>query len=173
MEKVELEILEALDAAVLSEPMRVRIDEIVDRVEQALAQEPDEALAWEPIPLEFYSSTLPREIRSSWVFILRANTNTGAERHPNSHQRMMSYRGFGDFQTKKDGPWRSHLLIDEESAPLEKRWISIPPNVWHRGVVPEENWVVVSFHTVPDNELIEERPEAEGADTTRQRKYVD
>jgi hypothetical protein len=172
MDEAELETLEALDAAVLAEATMVRIDEIVTRVEQALGQRPDEPLAWEPIPLEFYSSPLPPEIRSSWVFVLRANTNTGAERHPNSHQRMMSYRGSGDFQTKEDGPWRSHLLIDEESALLEKRWISIPPNVWHRGVVPKENWVVVSFHTVPDDELIEERPEAEGADTTRRRKYV-
>jgi hypothetical protein len=152
--------------------MRVRIDEIAARVERVLSQKPEEVLAWEPIPLDLYSSPLPKEIESSWVFILRAHTTTGAERHPNSHQRMMSYRGSGDFQTREAGLWKSHLLTSEQSAPIEKRWISIPTNVWHQGVVPEERWVVVSFHTVPENKLIEERLESEETDLTRQRKYI-
>ena len=172
MEKDEFRILEALDAAVISESTTARIEEIVARVEQVLAQRPEEVLAWEPIPLEFYGTPLPGAIRSSWVFILRAHTTTGAERHPNSHQRTMSYRGAGDFQTRTEGPWRSHLLKSYISAHLEEIWISIPPNVWHQGVVPAENWVVVSFHTVPENELIEERPESEESGTTCQRKYV-
>jgi hypothetical protein len=57
---------------------------------------PEDVLAWEPIPLDLYKVPLPKAIHSSWVFILRANTVSGAERHPNSHQRMMSYRGTGD-----------------------------------------------------------------------------
>lgn len=172
MEKSELQILEALDTTVRSEETRGQIDKIVDRVEQLLKQNPDEVLAWEPIPLEFYTSHLPEGICSSWVFILRAQITTGAERHPNSHQRMMSYRGFGDFQTFEDGRWNSHLLISDQSASIDKRWISIPPNTWHQGVVPEEKWVVVSFHTVPEDELIEERPESELTEETRQRKYI-
>jgi hypothetical protein len=33
---------------------------------------------------------------------------------------------------------------------LEKRWISIPQNVWHQPIILKEaDWVVVSFHTVP------------------------
>ncbi len=172
LERIELEVLEALDTAVLFEATRHRIDEIVDRVDRKLERRPDEVLAWEPIPLEFYVSSLPEGICSSWVFILRAHTVTGAERHPNSHQRMMSYRGSGDFQTLENGHWRSHFLNSEPTAPLEDRWISIPPNIWHQGVVLEEQWVVVSFHTVPADELIEERPESENSNTTRRRKYI-
>lgn len=172
MEKVELRILETLDIAVRFGSTRILIDKIAARVEHALNQKPDENLAWEPIPLEFYSFPLPEEIRSSWVFILRAHATTGPERHPNSHQRMMSYRGSGDFQTRNDGVWEPHFLKSQQSAPFKKRWISIPPHIWHQAVVEAENWVVVSFHTVPEEELIEERPEPGEPSTTRQRKYI-
>jgi hypothetical protein len=44
-------------------------------------------------------------------------------------------------------------------APLERRWISIPRNVWHRPVIAKgADWLVVSFHTVPPDDLIKERP---------------
>jgi hypothetical protein len=165
-------ILEALDAAVRCEPTATHIDGIVSLVEQKLSRRPDDLLAWKPIPLSLYSLPLPDIIRSSWVFILRSNTVTGAERHPNSHQRMMSYRGAGDFQTRTGGPWCSHRLRSDPAARIEERWISIPPNVWHQGVVAETNWIVVSFHTVPDDELIEERPDPGLSNAFRRRKYV-
>jgi hypothetical protein len=168
----EKAILQALDAAVSCESTATRIDEIVSCVEQELSRKPDDLLAWNPVPLSLYHLPLPDMIRSSWVFILRANTVTGAERHPNSHQRMMSYRGAGDFQTRTGGPWCSHRLTSDPAAPLEERWISIPPNVWHQGVVAETNWIVVSFHTVLDHELIEERPDPESSNAFRRRKYV-
>ncbi len=53
-----------------------------------------------------------------------------------------------------------------------ERWISIPTNVWHQGVAPGENWVVVSFHTAARDELIEERPLTEARDAVRQRRYA-
>ncbi len=85
---------------------------------------------------------------------------------------MMSYRGQGDFQTQPAGEWCSHHLTSEQSAPLERRWISIPSNVWHQGVVGPDNWAVVSFHTVAAHELVEERPAGETTDATHQRRYV-
>ena len=57
-------------------------------------------MAWEPIPLTIYGGAVPDAIKSSWVFVLRASANTGAERHPNSHQRMMSFQGSGDMQVQ-------------------------------------------------------------------------
>jgi hypothetical protein len=129
-------------------------------------------MAWEPLPIEIYGSALPSFILSSWVFILRAHIETGAERHPNSHQRMVSYRGSGDFQTRVNGPWESNYLTSESGAPLEERWISIPVNVWHQSAKPESDWTVVSFHTVPAEELIEERPNPENERETEQTKYI-
>jgi hypothetical protein len=63
-------------------------------------------------------------------------------------------------------------MSSDPAAALEQRWISIPPSVWHQGIVGSENWAVVSFHTVPEHELIEERPAVEIGELTRQRKYV-
>jgi hypothetical protein len=64
-------------------------------------------------------------------------------------------------------------LVSDPDAPLEGRWISIPRNVWHQVVVPEgRDWVVVSFHTVLPEELIEERPDSNDAGGTKQMLYL-
>jgi hypothetical protein len=164
----EREILQLLDAAVRS--AAATIEPIVAAVDRKLQQNPVDVLAWEAIPLECYGTHLPDSIHSSWVFVLRANITTGAERHPNSHQRMMSFRGHGDFQTQPAGEWVSHHLRSDPSAPLEERWISIPRNVWHQGVVGPIDWAVVSFHAVSEHELIEERPSTHHAEPV-QRRY--
>lgn len=162
MELRERNLLTALDQVLARTGVRERIEVIALAVEQKLVQDPKAAMAWEPIPLDLYGSPLPPGLRSSWVFILRANAVTGAERHPNSHQRVVSWRGTGDLQVRDDGPWRSQPLVSDADAPLERRWASIPVNLWHQAVVPDENWVVVSFHTVEAHELIEERPAEAG-----------
>ncbi|UCB42843.1 MAG: hypothetical protein JSV77_10415 [Dehalococcoidales bacterium] len=173
MDKEELRILGNLDTIITRESVRATIDSIVWRAEQKLTQNPEALLAWEPVPLAIYGQGLPDMIRSGWVFVLRAQTNTGAERHPNSHQRMMSSRGSGNLQIWDGKKWNSNRLISDTGAPLERRWLSIPANVWHQAVVTEENWAVMSFHTVPENELIEERPDATDVKLTRQRRYVE
>jgi hypothetical protein len=169
--KEERSVLEALDKIVRSENVRAQIRPIVERVRADLARKPDALMAWEPVALEMFGA-LPPAIRSGWVFILRAGSDTGAERHPNSHQRMMTFDGTGDMkidaigtpndvETESEIAWRSHILVSDLSAPFEKRWISIPQNVWHRPVIGKDaDWVVVSFHTVAADELIEERPGA-------------
>jgi hypothetical protein len=172
MTKEERSVLETLDRLVRSEQVRAQIQPIVERVRADLARKPDALMTWEPVPMTTFGRELPSEIRSGWVFILRAGVDTGAERHPNSHQRMMTFGGTGDMKidakgTKNDVAeeseiaWQSHILVSDPNAPLERRWISIPKNVWHRPVIPKgAEWVVVSFHTVPATELIEERPGA-------------
>jgi hypothetical protein len=185
----ERSLLEALDTIVGSEEIRAQIYSIVERVRTELARNKTAQMTWEPIPLTIYGGTLPSGIRSSWVFVLRGGATTGAERHPNSHQRMMSFEAAGDLQVRArhgtspsirrtglaDGEeqWQSNLLVSELGAPLERRWISIPRNVWHQVVVPEgSDWVVISFHTVPAEELIEERPDAGNAGGTTQMLYL-
>ena len=66
-----------------------------------------------------------------------------------------------------------NLLTGNPEAPLLSRWASIPPNTWHQAVVAAAHWIVISFHTVPDDELIEERPDSRNTELTRQRRYVD
>jgi hypothetical protein len=157
MDLSERALLGSLDVILESETVRAAINPIVMRVARALAGDSTSVMAWEPIPLSLYGGSLPPGIRSSWVFILRAGATTGAERHPNSHQRVMSYQGHGDLQVGGPGRWKSNHLASA-AATLEGRWASVPPGVWHQAVVPGEDWVVVSFHTAPPHELIEERP---------------
>jgi hypothetical protein len=171
----ERSLLDHLDKILRSKEVRRQIQPIVDRVRAHLAQKQQAVMAWQPIPLTTFSDPLPSGIRSSWVFILRTGANTGAERHPNSHQRMMSFQGTGDLQLRagSEAAWQSNVLVSDPEAPLERRWISIPQNVWHQPVVPKEaNWVVVSFHTVPAVELIEERPDSGSAGGTKQMVYL-
>ena len=165
--------LDALDAALRSEDVHAQIRPIVERVRAELARKAEALMTWKPIPLSSFRRVLPPEIRSAWVFILRAGADTGAERHPNSHQRMMSFEGSGDLQTGDPGQWQSNILISDPAAPLEQRWISIPPNVWHRPVVGRDaDWAVVSFHTVEAHELIEEKPDTSSKSGTKQMKYL-
>jgi hypothetical protein len=173
MTKEDRSLLEALDMALRSDTVREHIRSVVVRVREQLAGKKDALMSWEPFPLDVLATTLPPEIRSAWVFVLRAGADTGAERHPNSQQRMMSFEGSGDMQTGEPGRWQSNVLVSAPDAPLEQRWISIPPNVWHRPVMnAETDWAVVSFHTVPAEELIEERPDDSREAGTRQMKYL-
>ena len=174
MNHEEKRILETLDACIQSESVRAYIHSRVERVQSQLAETPSASMSWEPIPLSIYGETLPALVRSSWIFILRSGATTGAERHPNSHQRMVSFRGRGDAQTGGDGNWQSNPLISNREAAIRERWVSIPINVWHQMAVPGgEDWAVVSFHTVPAEELIEERPDGSDAEGTRQRLYIE
>jgi hypothetical protein len=175
-------LLQRLDRVLQSEQVRAEILPIVKRVRSELTRNQDMLMAWEPVPLTLFRGGLPALIRSSWVFILRAGANTGAERHSNSHQRMMSFQGTGDLQTDAESAsksscvsadivWQSNILVSNPDSALEQRWISIPQNVWHRPVIPKEaDWIVVSFHTVPADELIEERPHSSGG--TKQMLYL-
>ena len=172
MRREERSVLETLDEIVRSDAVRVQIEPIIERVHAELRRKPDALMTWEPVPLTIFGNTLPKEIRSGWIFVLRAGVDTGAERHPNSHQRMLTIGGTGDMKidiksakndvtSESEIEWCSNVLISDPYATLEQRWISIPPNVWHRPVIPKgADWVVVSFHTVPATELIEERPGA-------------
>jgi hypothetical protein len=164
--------LESIDTILRSENVRRQVRPIIERVRAELARKPGPLMTWESIPLTVFGRALRREVRSAWVFVLCAGADTGAERHPNSHQRMMSFEGSGDMRTGGPGQWQSNVLISNPQAPLEQRWISIPQNVWHRPVVgADTDWAVVSFHTVPAEELIEEKPDDSSKDGTKQMKY--
>src|SRR5205085_962971 len=67
---------------------------------------------------------------------------------------------------------RVHAKLSRETGAL-MAWEPIPQNVWHQPVISKEtDWVAVSFHTVPAEELIEERPESSGQERTKQMRYL-
>ena len=160
----EGEVLRLLDARLAQPAVREALAKAASHVERRLAVDTLAVMAWEPVPLPTFEGSLPGGIRSCWVFILRGGSVTGAERHPNSRQRMMSYRNRGDLHTRPGGEWQSNRLVDDPGAPMERRWISVPPLMWHQAVVPEADWVVVSFHAVRAEDLVEERPHPDHPD---------
>src|SRR5437879_9921805 len=99
MTKEERSRLESLDAVLRSENVRKQIRPIVERVRAELARKKAALMTWESIPLTVFGSPLPAQIRSAWVFVLRAGADTGVGRHPNSPQGMMSFAGSGDTRT--------------------------------------------------------------------------
>src|SRR5438552_2673788 len=141
----ERSTLESLDKIVRSPRVRTQIEPTIERVRIDLSRKSNALMTWEAVPLDIFGAGLPASLRSAWIFVLRAGADTGAERHPNSHQRMMTFGGTGDMQidlkqarndvkSESDINWQSHILVSDPKAPLEARWISIPPNIWHRPV---------------------------------------
>ncbi len=165
-------VLTALDRSVGGRTVVEAIDSLVDRLERKLAAQSRAKMVWDTLPMSLFDPDPPGGVRSAWVFILRAGAVTGAERHPNSRQRTMSYRGAGDLQVRAGGRWRSHALSGDRGAPLLGRWVSIPENTWHQVVVGDRNWVVVSFHTAEAEGLIEERPHPADPGSTSRRLYL-
>ena len=174
MDSRERELLLGIDSIVRKNNVIEMIDSMVARIEQRLNTDKDSIMAWEPVPLYLYGESLPDMILSSWIFIIRAGMISGAEmhRHPNSHQRVISFRGNGDLQVWENDGWKSNPLVSDLQGDLESRWASIPTNVWHQVVTSEKNWVVVSFHTVVAEDLIEERPDKNDKNLTHSRRYV-
>ena len=115
-------------------------------------------MAWDVVPLSVFAGSLPESIRSCWIFVIRAGAATGAERHPNSHQRSFSLIGRGTFELRVGTRWHSYPLVSTETGDIEQRWVSIPPSTWHRLIVGPDAWGMLSFHTVAPEALIEERP---------------
>jgi len=168
----EKRILAVLDRLATSAGVRARIDAAAGRLEKTLLAAAGAQMAWETVPLSTFGPGLPETIRSSWVFILRDGAVTGAERHPNSVQRTLSWRGTGDLMTRSGNRWTSHRLASDGGAPLRRRWVTIPAGTWHQVVVRGGHWVVLSFHTALAEDLIEERPRRDGPGTGERRHYL-
>ncbi len=69
---------------------------------------------------------------------------------------MLSLEGTGKIRvfgkpTPRDVPLRSDM-----HGPLELRWASLSENIWHQPVSGNEDWVVLTFHTASEMELIDE-----------------
>ena len=150
-------MLRALDEIVHSDVVKATVAETLVRVLQQL-EASDGLMAWEVVPIAALGPGLPKGIRSCWIFVVRAAATTGAERHPNSHQRSFSLIGSGTFDVLDGANWCSHPLTSTDHDSVEQRWISIPPSTWHRLFVGSAAWGMLSFHTVAAEELIEETP---------------
>jgi hypothetical protein len=173
MKVADDQVLSALNEAVRKESTAATIASALRRVVDQLNTSA-KLMAWEVVPLDTFAGSLPESIRSCWIFVIRPGAETGAERHPNSHQRSFSLVGSGTFELRAETAWQPHALRSAARASVEQRWVSIPPLTWHRLFAGSEPWGMVSFHTVAPEDLIEERPvDSNHLDgETRQERYA-
>ena len=161
----ETEILRLLDEAARQGTIIRLVDSMILKIDERLRETPGELFGWEVIPMSAFALPLPEAIGSAWVFVIRTGLPADKHRHPNSVQYTSSYRGSGDLQTWSGASWKSNLLSSNLNLPPELRWLQIPAGMWHRPIVKSE-WVVLSFHSATEGDLIEEAGE-DGQEHTR------
>jgi len=143
--------LRALDALIEGE-LRPLIDEAVDAARRMLvtSQEP---FGWQFIDVG--SGDLPDGIRSVAVFVLPAGTCPPGHHHPNSTQHMRVLAGQATVTLRSTGSPAHHDPV-RYGVGAQAPWLVIPQSVVHElEVLPGEELVVLSFHTVPQEDLLE------------------
>lgn len=142
--------LRALDALIGRE-LAPEVDRAVEAAREMLASS-FEPFGWNFIDLG--EGDVPDGIRSAGVFVLPAGTSPPSHSHPNSaqHMRVLAGRAFVSLSSS-DHPGRQDVRF---SVGSQHPWIVIPEGVIHEIEVAEDGeLVVLSFHTVPQEELLE------------------
>jgi hypothetical protein len=104
-----------------------------------------EEFGWEFVSL----GPLPEGIASAGLFVLPARSTPTPHRHPNSVQHMRRLAGDARVTLTLGDE------VTERSVDGDGPWIVIEADVTHRIDVGVEEMVVISFHTVPQEELLE------------------
>jgi quercetin dioxygenase-like cupin family protein len=143
--------LRALDTLVEGE-LRPQIAEAVDAARRMLATSP-EPFGWRFLDLG--ARNLPDGIRSGAVFVLPAGATPPGHHHPNSVQHMRVLAGRG-VVTLRPGEGAAQHDPVRYGVGVERPWLVIPWGVVHQfEVLPEGELVVLSFHTVVEEDLLE------------------
>ena len=108
-------LLSRLNAIIERQEARAWLDGAARRLQQKMDQQPRLDIAFEVVPRTVVTPPLPT--LSAWVFILRRGRASGAERHPNSTQRMAALRG--DDEQRRDplfGPGRRGSALERDAT---------------------------------------------------------
>jgi mannose-6-phosphate isomerase-like protein (cupin superfamily) len=143
--------LRALDA-LIEGALHPLIDEAVDAARRMLATS-QEPFGWQFIDVG--SGDLPDGIGSVAVFVLPAGSTPPGHHHPNSTQHMRLLAGRATVTLRSTGsPARNDPVRYDVGA--QRPWLVIPERVVHElAVMPGEDLVVLSFHTVAQEDLLE------------------
>jgi oxalate decarboxylase/phosphoglucose isomerase-like protein (cupin superfamily) len=141
-------MLEKLDTLIEAE-FRGQIDGAISQAREMLARS-DEPFGWHFLDLG--STEMPGGVRSGGVFVLPGETAPPAHRHPNSIQHMRVLSGEAEITLASEESGDEARSTVSDANP----WIVIPRDLVHSLVVaPDQDLVVLSFHTVPQEELLE------------------
>lgn len=145
----QLKELNAAVAEIVSEGWFARtIDEL--KKENSRSQEP---FVWSVIDLQTLNSTLPDNIKSAWIFVLKKDVPSGCHYHPNSVQHLVMIEGKGESNVGGINKRMPQFGSGDQS--LEEIWYVIPEGVAHEFFPEEQDMVVISFHTCKALDLME------------------
>lgn len=117
-----------------------------------------------PLPDDLVRGRLPAPIVSAWIFVLRPRTRNPAHLHPNSTQLTAVIAGGGRFFVGDE----AFELASFDASHMERTLQVFPAGTPHAFEPGDEPLVVLSFHTVAPQELVEIEVESKAA-----RHYVD
>jgi len=156
MDENEHELVALLEDLSVTDSAQSAIERAVAQAKQELKDKEEKLGGSVQLPLSVFGDKLPPFIKSCRVFVLRGGTEFKIERHPNSHQRVLSLEGSGEIRVfHDDGTWTASFGSVRQ-APLDKRWASLHENVWHQPVAGPDDWAVLAFHTASEEDLIDE-----------------
>jgi hypothetical protein len=156
MDRREKTFLRKLEGVLERRPTRIAIDAAISEAKGQLDADRQSQVGSVQVPLSECGQSLPADIKSCRVFVLRAGSEFQTERHPNSHQLVLSLEGTGKIRVFEKPTPRDVFLRSDMHGPLELRWASLSENIWHQPVSGNEDWVVLTFHTASEMELIDE-----------------
>jgi len=128
---------------------RADVIETIGRLKSEL-QASTEPFVWATIALQNVVD-VPAEIRSAWIFALRAERWSGEHYHPNSVQRMVVIEGHG---RSRIGSTIGEMVALGDGS-LGDAWVVIAPGVPHEFYPEKDDMIVMSFHTATAEELLE------------------
>ncbi len=183
-----LALLRGLHDSVFVDPeVRAVLDATFAELTAELRSRPAPPYATRMVPIELFTDGLPVEaakvavgdagsqsqrVRLCRAFLLRRGARMGTpERHRNSVQRLVSYRGRGRIHQGGEGGGPGDLRPRAIYSPgagdrgpdapggrdIGRFWDIVPPVVWHypeAGV--DEDWATVTFHSAGETDILDE-----------------
>ena len=156
MDPHEATLLKKLEGVLEGQSVRMVIDDAIAEAKGQLDTDPQRQTGTVQVSLSVWGPDLPADIKSCRVFVFRAGNEFNIERHPNSCQRVLSLAGTGKIRVFENPTPGEVFLGSDKRGPLEIRWATLPANIWHQPVSDNEDWVVLTFHTASEKELIDE-----------------
>lgn len=130
---------------------RASIAETIRSLKEELISSP-EPFVWASLGLRAHDDTMPPEIQSAWILALKADTWSGARRHPNSTQHTIVLEGRGRVRIAGA---ESELRRFDPADPSDDQWTVIEAGTTHEFYPVAGELIVLSFHTAKSDELIE------------------
>ena len=160
--------------------VRTVLDAGFAQLAAALRKRPDPPHAARTVPIELFAADARHgEVRLCRLFLLRRGARMAVpERHRNSVQRLVSYRGRGSIHQSAPGggpeglraraigspgaKGSAHGYVHRDdpvagTADLARHWDIVPEGIWHFPEAAEDgDWATVTFHSVAEDEIVDE-----------------